>query len=180
MSKKIKLYDAIDFKDGKFCPLSEGIEYEINTPLKNPGSAFTPRAASELIYRKLVELAPNLEKGVDPVIATEFSKFVLLKILLQDGCEGIRFTKCKGIKENGEIDPDPNNESMVAFGIDKNGEPLKKEYFKLKPVTTLQVDQAPLADEKGNGIRASSINLLLGPANFNEEVFYTSFYKSLI
>lgn len=180
MSKKIKLYDAIDFKDGKFVPVTEGIDYELNTPLKNPGCTFTPKAASQLIYQKLVELAPTINKGNDPTIATEFSKFVLLKILMQDGCEGIRFTKCKGITEHGQIDPDPNNESMVAFGIDKNGEPLKKEYFKLNPTTVLAVEQSPLTDEKGNGIKASSINLLLGTKEFTEETFYTSFYKSLI
>jgi len=154
--KRIKFFDVVDFISGtkKFQELPNGLEYDVTSPLLNHGTTFTPRAASELIFAKVIELEADIAAGKDKKMAIEFSKLALLQILMQDDCEGIRFVECKGINPDGTINN--QEESLVALGIDSKGVPLGSDLFR-QDATNQDNKPLPLTKEKGNKIMASTI-----------------------
>jgi hypothetical protein len=178
--KKIKFFDVVDFNSDtkRFQVLKDGFDYVITSPLLNHGTTFTPKAASELIFAKVIELEPDIAAGKDKTMAIEFSKLALLQILMQDDCEGIRFVECKGIKPDGSIDKD--DESLVAIGIDSKGVPLGADHFRQGSVN-MDSKPIPLTKEKGNKIKASTIRGAIIPDEpFKIVNFETNFLKSLI
>lgn len=148
MPTKIRLFDVIDFNSntGSFEELKDGLIYEIPSNMSTYGTTFTPNAVSHMIYSKVLELE---SKGItDEVMGIEFSKLALLEILMQDGCEGIRFVKCKALNaDNSGISLE--EDSLVAMGLDSNGELIGKSWYNQNNKTLL-LDPMPIAKEKGN------------------------------
>jgi hypothetical protein len=183
MPKKIRFFDVTDFKNGEFISGNEN-DFDLAESLLNRGATFTPKAASQLIYAKIDQLIKNNE--LDTVIATEFSKAALLQILMQEDCEGIRFTVCKRLNDNGNIEPE--EESLVALGIDSKGVPIGKKSFKIgsgaqgpnEQGADLKggADGMPIAKEKGNRVTARDINSEMGE-NTNA-AFEKAFFKSYL
>jgi hypothetical protein len=155
METKIRLFDVTDFTNGRFEELTDGVDYELKNPLSTHGKTFTPRAASHLIFEKLNQFKLGDE---NKMMAIEFSKSSLLQILLQEDCEGIRFTRCMGLNESGQIDP--AEESLVAIGLDSTGKPIGHEFFTEGYVNPGN-KPVPIAKEKGNKVKVSAIRMEL-------------------
>lgn len=154
MSTQIRLYDVIDFNSasGSFEELKDGLVYRIDSTISGYGTAFTPKAASHLIYEKIIELEAA---GETETMAVQFSKVALLEILMQDGCEGIRFVKCKAMTpDNSGINP--TEDSLVAMGLNINGELIGKEWYD-QSKSNLGDGPMPIAIEKGNTASTSKI-----------------------
>lgn len=183
MPKKIRFFDVTDFKNGKFT--SGENDFDLPESLLDRGATFTPKAVSQLIYAKIEQLFKL--NDLDRVIATEFSKAALLQILMQEDCEGIRFTICKRLNDDGDIEPD--EESLVALGINSKGEPIGKRFFKLGKEADAPgtagvdaqgaADVMPIAKEKGNRVTAKDVITEMRGENTNA-AFEKAFFKSYL
>lgn len=87
------------------------------------GKMFSTSAAKALISPHWNSLT-NDDKSVEQIVATEIGREMLLLILSQRGCEGIRFYKAKRLCDCGEIEADENADTVVAIGIDQYGNDL--------------------------------------------------------
>ena len=110
---------ATHFEDGT-------LNYEL-TPddeTSGLGKMFSTSAAQALIAPHWDILRANNDMSADEklskVVATEIGREMLLMILSQRGCEGIRFYHAKRICNCGKVGPDPNADTLVAIGIDTN------------------------------------------------------------
>ena len=175
---------GVDFFNGEF-HCNRKLQYDL-TPDDNPvgfGKTVTPRAANEMVKRKIKEKIQaavknmpveikgqasvlNYIKGTltDDRVSIEFGKECLLRILSQENCVGVRFTECKNTA---------GKNSLVAMGIvaERNDKgklisvPLKKESYQnldstvtVDKVSTVSNDASdPLDEEEGNGSDSMTI-----------------------
>lgn len=89
---------------------------------RGAGRVITRHAAHEMVVKKfwsdLVNSSPT-----DKTIAVSFSKRLLLLILSQQKCEGIRFYFCKRPKDPTNPESEMVN-SLVLVGVDENDKDL--------------------------------------------------------
>ena len=91
------------------------------------GKMFSTSAARALISPYWNSLAKtNLldTEKLEQIVATEIGKEMLMLILSQKGCEGIRFYKAKRLCNCSPIGADPEADTIVAVGMDEFGNDL--------------------------------------------------------
>ncbi len=156
------------------------------------GESITPEASRKMIFdffgnsiANYFKINPKaaLPEFIDFLkkenISVEFGKEALLRILTQEGCEGIRFSYCKNHK--GES-------SIVAMGIENDksnpgkASLIKKAEFQRTAGAFTAED--PMSEEKGHGITFSEyINentSLTSEALFNSHRFDDSAFDKAI
>lgn len=174
---RIRIQGAFDFDGKDFMQPANGVEYSFESSGPSYyGNTFTPRACAELIYQKVKTDLTEIKKGADPILAIEFGRDSLFRILSQEGCEAIRFTFCKTLDDQGKISEE---ESLVAMGLDSTGQLLKPNFYKEKNSTTINGMTPPLAEEKGNKVRTSVIIKNMG-MEIDFENFINNFTVPLI
>lgn len=174
---KIRIHGAIDFDGNKFYEPKDGVEYKFESNgAAYYGNTFTPVAAAQLIYQKAIDDAKMAKTGSDPILAIEFGRDSLLRILSQKGCEGVRFAFCKTLGDNGQI---VNEISLVAMGLDLDGRLLNPGSFK-KDYKPSEVESLAITEEKGNKVATSQVLEQMGLTNDSSfESFIKVFSEAL-
>lgn len=134
------------------------------TPSTKPGGfgdSITPEACNKMINNFITVTiegffkenpSATLPEFVDFLkkehIAVEFGKEALLRILTQEGCEGIRFAFCKNHDDEN---------SIIALGIEiDSASPVNSQLIKNGVFTRTSrpaaAEDDPMAEEKGHGI----------------------------
>jgi hypothetical protein len=171
-SCKIRIHGTVDYKSktGFFIP-KNGVEYRFDSDsAAYYGNTFTPCAAAQLVYLKALDDARATYTESDPILAIEFGRDSLLRILSQKGCEAVRFAFSKTYNDEGKI---TNELSLVAMGLDENGQLLRPESFK-EDFEPNEVNSFAITEEKGNKVATSKVLKQMG---ITEDSSFDSFLK---
>jgi len=132
MNPKTKIVlDGKAWQNGQLVQSECEFNYD-NEPIKGYGYPIDFELANDMVVKhwntqrdKILEAqaqgdAGEVERIIDENIAITFDRKLLLLILSQSECEGIRFYFC--------IRPDNNRKSLVAMGIDGHGRELGNHF----------------------------------------------------
>ena len=119
------------------------------------GEIVSSKAARKMIQNRFEAEIANPSAQGSETFAYDIGKESILMILLQEGCEGIRFIPC--------INPE-NNNSLVAMGIMSDQKPIKGANFALQKLNMPRSADDPIIIEK---IGKTSVGSLIAEFDAN-------------
>lgn len=138
-SKEIKA-TILDFEQNAFISRpDQPLQLANSNSTTSLGELISSKAARKMIQNRFEGELKNPSGLGSQISAYDIGKEAILMILLQEGCEGIRFIPC--------INPD-NENSLVAMGIKSDRKPMREENFALSKLNLPKSENDPIIIEK--------------------------------